>query len=605
MANEQRTSDPQEFTGLNRLLKSRFVQSIRKKLDDGTFSEFIGDWKWIFTYSKKYKWFILVYLILGILSSTLSLGASVASKYMIDIIVNRKLSQLWLLALILVFSTVTSLAFSSLVSRLSAKISIFVNNDIQSDIFEKIMDAEWLKINQYENGDLLNRFNSDISTVANNAVNWLPDLIISLYTFIATFAVICYYDVTMAFIALVSAPFLLLASRYLMQKTRAYKKKVLEINSGMMSFEVESFYNFDTIKSFGATGLYSQKLKGWQQKFKKTSLDYNLFSIKTNIGVSILSALVSFLAFGYCLARLWTNAITYGTMTLFLQQRSKLSGNFNSLVGIFPNMLNSAVSAHRIREIVELPKERRDPTAAQRVAPLARDGLTVRMQGASFAYLEGKNVITDSDFVARPNEIVAIVGPSGEGKTTLLRMILGLIHPGRGSSVLIARDGTEVEISADLRGLFSYVPQGNTLISGTIAENLRLAKPEATDGELEEALKIACAWPFVERMEQGIHSRLGERGKGVSEGQAQRIAIARAVLRDSPILLLDEATSALDVETERKVLKNIVRQRPNKTCIVSTHRPSVLALCQRVYRVMDTKVTELDEETSSQMVQDF
>ena len=166
-------------------------------------------------------------------------------------------------------------------------------------------------------------------------------------------------------------------------------------------------------------------------------------------------------------------------------------------------------------------------------------------------------------------------------------------------------EGEALQLSADLRSLFAYVPQGNTLLSGTIAENLRLVKKDATDEEIVEALKTACAWDFVQKMPGGIHGMLGERGRGVSEGQAQRIAIARAVLRDAPILLLDEATSALDVETERKVLRNIMKQNPKKTCIVSTPRPSVLGMCQRVYRVMDTKITQLDEAEANRMVEDF
>ena len=166
-------------------------------------------------------------------------------------------------------------------------------------------------------------------------------------------------------------------------------------------------------------------------------------------------------------------------------------------------------------------------------------------------------------------------------------------------------DGREVTMNVETRHLFAYVPQGNTILSGTIAENMRMVKEEATDEEIIDALKIACAWDFVGKMPDTIHSKIGERGRGFSEGQAQRLAIARAVLRDAPILLLDEATSALDVTTERQVLRNIIQQKPNKTCIVTTHRPSVLNLCQRVYRVMQTHVTELDEETSSKMVQDF
>ena len=163
----------------------------------------------------------------------------------------------------------------------------------------------------------------------------------------------------------------------------------------------------------------------------------------------------------------------------------------------------------------------------------------------------------------------------------------------------------ELPLNADTRHLFSYVPQGNTILSGTIAENKRMVKDDATDEEIVDALKIACAWDFVSRMPDTIHYKIGERGRGLSEGQAQRIAIARAVLRDAPVLLLDEATSALDVTTERQVLRNIIRQRPNKTCIVTTHRPSVLNMCQRVYRVMDKQITELSEEESSKMAMDF
>lgn len=605
MKDREKAGDIQEYSGLNRLLKSQFVQYLLNRLGDGTAGEVFEDWKWIFSYSKKYKWVILLYLLLGIFSSTLSLGSSVVSKYLIDIIVNKKLSQLWILVFMMIFSTVFSLAFSGIVDRLGMKISIYVNNDIQSDIFDKIIDADWLKINEYANGDLLNRFNNDVATVANNVVSWIPNVIINIYTFVATFIVICYYDVTMAFLALLSAPVLLLCSRFLMRKMRDYQKRVLEMNSAMMGFEVETFYNYDTIKSFGITDLYSRKLRDWQNKYKEYNLDYNLFSIKTNIGLSLLGTVVSMISFGYCLFRLWTNAITYGTMTLFLQQRTKLSSNFNSLVSIIPGMLNSSLSAHRVRELVELPKEKHDPEAAEMLREKAADGFTVEMRDVHFSYADSCKVLKESSFIARPNEIVAIVGPSGEGKTTMLRMILGLIHPDKGESVLIAGSGEEVQMNADVRSLFSYVPQGNTILSGTIADNMRMVKEDATDEEIIEALKIACAWGFVQKLEHGIYGKLGERGCGVSEGQAQRIAIARAVLRDSPILLLDEATSALDVETERKVLKNIIQQRKNKTCIVSTHRPSVLNMCQRIYRVMDTKVTELDEQAAAKIVEDF
>lgn len=571
---------------------------------DGTFQEIIDDWKWIFSYSKRYKWAIVFYIILGVFSTSLGLVGTVASKYMIDIITGYKFEKLGIMAAVMIGSTVFSLIFGSIINRLTTKLGIYINQDIQADIFDKIIDADWMAINQYSNGDVLNRFNSDVGTVSSNAISWLPSIILTVYNFIATFCVIFYYDKFMAVIALGSAPFLLLMSKIVVKKQREYSKKVREMSSNLMTFEVETFYNFDTIKSFGTAPLYSRKMREWQNKFKDISLRFNMFSIKTGIAMSVIGMLVEFIAFGYCLFRLWTHDITYGTMTLFLQQRSKLSGSFKGLVGIIPGFLNSSVSAHRIRELVELPKEVHIPESSKFDAYI-EDGFQVRMKDVSFSYVEGQEVIKESKFKAKPGEIVALVGPSGEGKTTMIRLILGLIRPEFGEVELRASNRETVPMNAETRHLFAYVPQGNTILSGTIAENMRMVKEDATDEDIKEALKIACAWEFVEKLPDTFNSSVGERGRGLSEGQSQRIAIARAILRDAPILLLDEATSALDVTTERQVLRNIIQQKPNKTCIVTTHRPSVLNMCQRVYRVVDSRVKELDEEESAKMAMDF
>lgn len=571
---------------------------------DGTFAEILDDWKWIFSYSARYKGAIAFYLILGIISTSMGLVSSVAGKYMIDIITGHDSSRLWVMAVIMVSSSVFSLIFGSIISRITAKLSIDINNDIQADIFDKIVDADWMSLNRYSNGDILNRFNGDISTVSSNAISWLPTIVIAVYNFAATFLVILHYDWIMALIALGSAPFMLLMSRFLIKKQRDYSRKVREMSSDLMSFEVEAIYNFDTIKSFGIAPHYSKKMRWWQRRFRDISLKYNLFSIKTNILMSVTGTFVQFLAFGYCLFRLWSNDITYGTMTLFLQQRSKLSAAFSNVVSIIPSFLNSAVSAHRIRELVELPREVHIPESSQ-LDKYAHHGFRVRMKNVNFSYTEGNQVITNSEFEANPGEIVALVGPSGEGKTTLIRLLLGLVRPQGGGVTLSASDGSSIEMNAETRHLFAYVPQGNTVISGTIAENMRMVKEDATDEEIIDALKVSCAWNFVSKLPDTINSSVGERGRGLSEGQAQRIAIARAVLRNAPVLLLDEATSALDVATERTVLRNIVKRHPNKTCIVTTHRPSVLNMCQRVYRVMETQVTELSEEESSRMAMEF
>ena len=571
---------------------------------EGTFGEILEDWRWIFSYSKKYKGAIAFYTILGVVSSSLGLVSSIAGKYLIDIITGRQTERLWLLIAIMIGSALFSMTFNNVISRISARLSIDINKDIQADIFDKIIDADWLAINGYSNGDIMNRFNGDTETVSANAINWLPKIVIAFYNFFATFFVIWYYNRIMALIAFASAPVMVLMSKYVIREQRSYRKKMREMNSKMMTFELETFYNFDTIKSFGIADQYSRKMRTWQDRFKELSLKYNLFTIKTNVFLSLTGLAVQMLAFLYCLWLLWTGNITYGTMTLFLQQRSNLSGAFNNVISIIPSFLSSSVSAHRIKELAELPKEVHVEKSSE-LNPFRDDGYTVELDDVNFAYIEESRVITNSAFIASPGEIIALVGPSGEGKTTMIRLILGLVRPQDGHVRIKASNGLYIESNANTRHLFAYVPQGNTILSGTIAENMRMVKEEATDEEIIEALKIACAWDFVEKLPDQINAVVRERGRGLSEGQAQRIAIARAILRDAPILLLDEATSALDVATEREVLRRIVQQRPNKTIIVTTHRPSVLNLCQRVYRVMDTEVTELDEEESSRMAMDF
>ncbi len=581
------------------------IRQLVQAWKNGTFGEIMDDWRWIFTYSRKFKGAIIFYIILGIVSTTLGLAASVASKYMIDIITGYKYDKLPILIGVMLGSAAVSLIINNMLSRFTLKLSISINNEIQADIFDKIVDSEWLSLSKFTNGDILNRFGSDTSTVANNAISWLPSIIIALYNFIATFAVIWHYNKVMAVLAFGMAPVMLLMSRFLIRRQREYGRKVREMSSRVMSFQVETFYNLDTIKSFGITKLYQKKLRGWQDRYKDIQLDYNKFSIKTGVFLSVMGMAVQYTAFGYCLYLLWHHMISYGTMTLFLEQRGKLASAFNNVVSIIPNFLNSSISAHRIRELVELPKERHVDRKDDLPPETGTDGYTVQMHDVDFSYVDGRRVITDSGFIARPGEIVALIGPSGEGKTTMIRLILGLIHPENGQVTISCKAGEQLPMNADYRYLFSYVPQGNTILSGTVAENLRMAKEDASDEEIIEALKTACAWDFIKDMPGTINCRIGERGRGFSEGQSQRIAIARAILRDAPVMLLDEATSALDVATEREVLRNIITQRRDRTCIVTTHRPTVLNMASRIYRVVDTHVTQLTEEESSRMAVDF
>lgn len=570
---------------------------------DGTFSEIWADWKWIWGYTKRYRRAVWFYTILGVASSTLGLVSAVASKYSIDIITGYDSDHLWFIVTVMVASALVGLLLRSVTSRISTKISLRVNNDIQAQVFDRLLGADWRSLNAFPSGDLLSRLSTDVGSVSSSAIRWLPDLIVTAYTFAATLAVILHYDWVMALLALASAPFLLLTSRRLIRGMRTHQQEVRQVGSRLMSYETETLHNLDAIKGFGITDRYGRGFRRRQEEFRRASLDYNLFSIRTEILLSLLGSAVQMAAFGYCLYLLWSGKILYGTMTLFLSQGAKLSSAFNALVRTVPSFLSASVSARRIRDLYALEPEPVLPDDG--LDSLASQGFTVAVEDAGYAYVPHQPVLTHADFRAAPGETVALVGPSGGGKTTMIRLLLGLIRPAEGRAYLQAADGRQVEVNAGLRRYFSYVPQGNTLLSGTIADNLRMVKPDASDAQLRAALEAACAWDFVSAMDGGLDASVGEHGHGLSEGQAQRIAIARALLRDAPVLLLDEATSALDVATERTILRNLAARYPHKTCIVTTHRPTVISLCRRVYQVSSGCLRLLDSEEAQRLAMDF
>lgn len=581
------------------------IKMLIEKFKDGSIKEMWEEIKWMFSYGKNYKKEIVFYTILGVFSTVMSLISSVASKELINIVTGIQTNRALEMAVLMVSMSLFSLLFNQAMSRITLKINIRIQNEIQADIFDKIIEVNWLDLSRYHGGDLLNRFSSDVGTVANSAIGWVPNLIINFFSFIATLCLILYYDPTMLFLTLANMPIMLLSSKVMMSRLRKYDMKVKEMNSEMMAFETETFSNIDSIKSFSLVHLFSDRLKGFQKRFKDVSLEYNWFSIKYNTIISLLGMVVSFSFYGWAVYRLWSGAINYGEMTLFLQQSGRLSSTFSALVSIIPSTISATISAKRLMEIIFLPKEPLDIKTSEYLDKIQDKGFSLELEDVYFSYIQNKNVLVSSDLKANPGEIVALVGPSGEGKTTMIRLFLGLITPNQGNAYLIDYQGKKYHLDASTRSLFAYVPQGNTIFSGTIAENLRMVKEDASDEEIIEALRSACAYEFVSRLEGGINAKIGARGQGLSEGQCQRIAIARALLREAPILLLDEATSALDVSTERKVLNNIMINHPNKTCIVTTHRPSVLNMCQRVYRVMDTKLAVLSEEESAKMAMDF
>ena len=567
--------------------KSHFLDTLRRKGKDGTLRGLWRDWVWIWAFTRKRWGAVVLYTLFGILSSAFGLIVGVLSKYMIDAIVTLNTDKLLPYCGLMVVSAVFGVAFQAMTSRFSAKLSIGMHNDVQAAVFDSVLQSDWMELSRFASGDLVNRFATDVDTVANCAVSWLPNVLIQLFTVLATLGVILYYDPIMALIACASTPILFLLSRRLLRQQREYNQKVRQVSGDMSAFQSETFRNMDTLKSFGVENQMSRKLRFWQGKYRDTVLEHNRFTIRTHVWLSVMGSVVQYVALGYCLWRLWRRDILFGTMTLFLQQRSNLSSAFSALVSLVPTALSGSVAAERIRELMDLPKE----TVAQD-RPMPEGSCAVEVQSVQAAYSAGRTVLSDVELYAPAGKVIALVGPSGEGKTTLLRLILGLIRPEQGQVTLVDANGKRYPLDAGTRHCFTYVPQGNTIIAGTVADNLRLAREDATLQDMEAALKDACAWEFVDRLPMGLDTPIGEGGKGLSEGQAQRLAIARALMRSAPVMLLDEVTSALDQETERQVLHNLIRR--GVTTVVITHRMSVLNLCSGAYRVQDGCVRPLE-----------
>lgn len=576
-----------------------------ERLKGGLIKELYREYKWIYKYASAYRKWIYIYILMGIVAAALTLASSIYSKNLVDAVTTHNSSGLAYIICMVVVMGLASIAISAVMSRVSAVVSLKVNNEIRRDIYNKMLHTDLEFVMRYHSGDLLNRLTTDASSVANSTIGWIPSLITRAVQFLGAAVVICFYDPALMLIVLISAPVSALMSRVFVKKLREHNKKVLQAGSEILQFEQETFQNIQSIKAFDLMGLFSHKLIKVQKNYTGIQLNYNKFSVITTVLLSLLSMIVSYACFGWGAYRLWVDSISIGTMVLFLQLASYLASALSSLVGLIPSAISAATSAGRIIEVIEQPAEKTgNEQQAENLYEKARtEGLTIELSDLGFSYMNSdKPVLENVNLKAESGEIVALVGQSGSGKTTLVRILLGLICPEKGKAMIYSGE-LGMELCGATRRIIAYVPQENAMFAGSIAENMRMVKPDAADEEIKEALKTACALEFVQDMKDGIYSNLGERGTGISEGQIQRLCIARAVLRNAPVLILDEATSALDMETEQAVLKNIMKADSKRICIVTTHRPSVLRQCSRVYRIENKGLKVLAEEEIEKLIQ--
>lgn len=552
------------------------------------FRDMIREWKWLFRYIKRYWWSVLIYIIIGIAGTSLGLGVSVATKFLIDSVITQIKSELMNSAILLIGFAVGQIIINAASERISSLISLKISNEIRADIFDHILYADWEDLCEYHSGELLNRLEGDVTSVSSGVISFLPNLVTRGTQFIGALCIVLYYDKVMALLALLSAPVIIFTSRFMMRMIRKYNKESRELNGKILSYSEESFQNIQTVKAFGLIKTYSKNLKNLLTEYRNIRLSHDKFTILMRMCLSLVGLIVFYSCYGWGVWQLWQGIITYGTMTLFIQLSGTLTASFSVLVGMAPSAVSIATSAGRIMELTSLSTESEidEEQVNNMLSEIEKTTIRLIAESVTFKYKKTEiPALNRVDFHVMSGEIIALVGSSGGGKTTILRLLLGLIKLDEGEIRIETVDGLTMIISENTRRLFSYVPQGNSMFSGTIEQNLRIIKSDATEQELINALKIADAWEFIKDLPDGINTVVGERGVNFSEGQSQRLAIARALLRDAPILLLDEATSALDFDTESRVLKNLMQANPKRICILTTHRPSMLKYCDRIYTI--------------------
>ena len=547
----------------------------------------LREWRWMLRYVRRYWAGVLVYILIGLLDVGLGLVISLAGKTLVDMVVAHDSSRIFGTVAGLALLTVGQLIAGAVTSRISARIQIRVVNELREDMFTRLLSARWEPLEAYHSGEVLNRLEGDVNTVAGGVVGFVPTCITRAAQLLGVFCIIFYYDPMMALLSLLSAPVLLLTGRWTLRIMRKRQQEIRQVNGRILSFNEEVLQNIQLVKAFDLRREQLRRLGNLLGEYRTLRLEYSRLSIVLNLLLSFTGMAVSYLCYGWGVYQLWNGAISFGVMTMFLQLSGTLTGTFTTLVGLAPTAVSAATSAGRLMELEQLPTET-DADAAQALElaeRAAQTGLTLTAEAVAFTYREAPQpTLQGVSFQVCPGETVALVGPSGEGKTTLLKLLLGLLSPDSGQLTLSA-GGMTLPVSDSTRRLCAYVPQGNGIFSGTVADNLRLVRPDATEAQLWVALTAADAREFVAALPQGLDTPLTEKGANLSEGQRQRIAIARALLRDAPLLILDEATSALDAAAERRVLEGIMAQDPLRICVVTTHRESLLSYADRVYRV--------------------
>lgn len=534
--------------------------------------------KWIYKNGKATIPLIVLLTVLSVILSLISLSFAMVSKEVFDIATKQASGNLLKSCASLVVLLLLQLLIQIAISFINVHANTKMEIDMKRNIFQNLISRDFLSISKYHSGELLNRLTSDVSVIVSGIITIIPSAALLLTTLIGAFSYLYFLDSFFALLILCIGPFILISSRFYSKKYKQLHKDCQNADGKVRSFMQEALQNLIVIKSFS-----NQKdVLDHNEYLQKNSYKLRIKRVK----ISLLAHIVMYIALNagyyfaiaYCAVKLSMSMMTFGTVSAILQLVNKIQSPFKDISSLIPKFLSVVASSERILELEALKEDVADGEEIGRKVYEKIE--SIEFKNVTFSYDEAP-VLKNASFSIKKGEISVIGGESGAGKSTAIKLILGIITPQSGEIFAKINDGTKIPLNNLTRSLFAYVPQGNLILSGTIRDNLMFGKKDATEDELIKVSKAAQIWDFISSLEKGLDTELGEKGLGLSEGQVQRIAIARALLYGAPILLLDESTSALDGNTEASLL-TALKEMKNKTCVIVSHKRAAFEICDNL-----------------------